>query len=257
MRPTAVLAAAALIVVVPPTATSGQQAARWVVEQRGSLVWWQIDPHLGHLWATTCPDDPSWQPGEGHSPNYYTNWSERRRIALNDTPDDRIPLFPRRTVRFLCRQAVRGVLTASGLESWEGAGGTISVAVDSLVTGLDLRDRFARTKVFDTARYPDMRFTIEEITHVQPGDTVRATVRGRFELHGVTTPLDVPVKAWLEGDLLRVVGSFAIPARDLTKVYGMSEFALGMGVKMRVWRMIHAGMDLVLRPVADAAGGAR
>jgi hypothetical protein len=257
MRLTAVLIAAALLIFTQSTGASGQQAARWVVEQRGSLVWWQIDPHLGHLWATTCPDDPSWQPGEGHSPNYYINWSERRRIALNDAPDERIPLFPRRTVRFLCREAVRGVLTVTRPDSWEGAGGTISVAVDSLVTGLDLRDRFARNKVFETTRYPDMRFTIHEIRDVQPGDTVQAVVHGRFELHGVTVPIDVPVKVWQEGELLRVVGSFAIPARDLTNVYGMSEFALGMGVKMRVWRTIYAGMDLVLRPVVETAGEAR
>jgi len=37
---------------------------RWVIDRKTSLAWWQMDPHYEHLWATTCPADPSWQPGE-------------------------------------------------------------------------------------------------------------------------------------------------------------------------------------------------
>src|SRR5882672_8525183 len=46
-----------------PAAAHAQM--RWVVDSRSSLAWWQVSPNLNHLWATTCPGDSSWRPGEG------------------------------------------------------------------------------------------------------------------------------------------------------------------------------------------------
>jgi hypothetical protein len=225
-----------------------QQPVRWVVEPRGSLAWWQMDPHFGHLWATTCPDDPSWQPGEGRSPSYYVNWSERKRVALTDAHDDRVPLYPRGAVRLLCRQAVHGVVMVGDIETWTDVTGSVSVLTDSLVTGLDMRDRFARRQVFDTDNYPVIRFTIEGVTGVQRGDTLRGHAQGTLELRGAVVQQSAPVVAWWEGEVLRVQAQFDIPAADLTRVYGMSQVALGMGVALRAWRTVHAGIDLVLRP---------
>ena len=59
-----VLAAAALCALA---AHDAQAQSRWTADKRASLAWWQINPHLNHLWATTCPEEPSWRPGEGRS----------------------------------------------------------------------------------------------------------------------------------------------------------------------------------------------
>src|SRR2546425_12029730 len=54
-------------------ASAGHGQARWVVEPTTSLAWWQMVPHLHHLWATTCPGEPSWRPGEGRSSGWAIN----------------------------------------------------------------------------------------------------------------------------------------------------------------------------------------
>jgi hypothetical protein len=258
MRMTYALHSLSVAAVLSAATLAAQEPTRWIVEPRASLAWWQIDPHIGHLWATTCPDDPSWQPGEGHSPSYYINWSERKRVALTDTRDDRIPLYPRGTVRLLCREAVQGVILVADPGGWDGVSGTVSILADSLVTGLDLRDRFARNRVFETAKFPSLRFTIHNVQDLQPGDTLRGVATGSFEFRGVAAPMTAPVKAWMEGELLRVVAEFEFPARDLTKVYDVPEMALGMGVGMRVWRTVYAGVDLMLKqvPATESASSA-
>ena len=58
-----------------------------------SLVWWQVDPHYNHLWSTTCPNDPSWQPGEGRDAGWQVNYKTRPvlRDALHDLSLHRLP----------------------------------------------------------------------------------------------------------------------------------------------------------------------
>src|SRR5262245_62263125 len=113
-------------------ALSAQQAVTWTVSSRTSLAWWQINPHYNHLWATTCPDDPSWQPGEGRSEGFYVDYLRRRPASEVDDTETRVPLYPRKTVRSLCRQAVRGEFTASDTVTFKDLKGTLSIIADSL-----------------------------------------------------------------------------------------------------------------------------
>src|SRR6185436_16707020 len=55
----------ALAVLAPVTVRA--QDIKLKVDERSSLAWWQMNPHLLHLWATTCPGESSWQPGAEHS----------------------------------------------------------------------------------------------------------------------------------------------------------------------------------------------
>ena len=57
-------ASAALLCLLTALA-SAQAQTRWVVDPKGSLAWWQIEPNMQHLWGTSCPQEPSWRPGEG------------------------------------------------------------------------------------------------------------------------------------------------------------------------------------------------
>jgi hypothetical protein len=40
-------------------------------------------------------------------------------------------------------------------------------------------------------------------------------------------------------------------AQDLTKKYGMSKVALGLGVVLHRWKRIHTGIDVILRPAGS------
>jgi hypothetical protein len=224
------------------------QSSRMRVDVKTSLAWWQIDPHYEHLWSTTCPNDPSWQPGEGRDPGLYTDYTTRPQTIAAGRSDKRIPLFPRYRVRPLCRQAVSGEVTIADTVRLRGVRGTVTVLVDSLTTGLTMRDVYEKRAVFQTARYPDITFAIDSLTDVQPGDSIRAVAVGTLTMHGVATPLRAPLIATRDPAGLRVRTQFFIPAPALIDVYHMSKVALSMGVIMKRWKTVHMGVDLILRP---------
>jgi YceI-like protein len=241
--------AAVVVLAGPLAAQSGP--ARWVIERKTSLAWWQMDPHYEHLWATTCPADPSWQPGEGRDPGQYTDYTWRPKTIAADRSDSRIPLFPRYRVRPLCRDAVRGEVTATDAATLRGVRGTVTLIADSLFTGLEMRDKYARRAILETGRYPDITFAIDSLVDVQRGDTIRATAVGTLTVHGNAKPMRAPVLAWQETAGLRVRAQFSVPARTLTDEFHMPEWALGMGVIMKRWKTLHMGVDLVLKPAGS------
>ena len=228
------------------TASASAQNIRYSAEPRVSLAWWQIDPHFGHLWATTCPADPTWQPGEGRSPQYYVDYIRRHDIKESGRRDARIPLYPRKRLRYVCKPAVSAVVEVSDTNSLTLVSAQISVLADSLFTGLDMRDAYARNKVLNTRQFPAIRFTVDSLTAVTPGDTIKATAVGTFELRGIRQPMKSPIKVWREGGGIRVRSHFMIPASHLHDVYEMSPLALGMGVRMGQWKDVHMGVDMLL-----------
>lgn len=260
---TARLLAALLALVVlglvggqPASAQASPDAERvqWRVDPSVSLAWWQVDPHYSHLWATTCPDDPSWQPGEGRSSGKRLNFLARKRTVDADRSDDRVPLYPRERVHVICREAVSGELAAADRIDWSDLEGTVQVLADSLTTGLDLRDGYAARAVFETGAYPRVEFAIDSIVSLEHGDALRAEAMGTLRLHGESREVSASVEVReFEEDGLRVLARFELPAKQLTSVYGMSRTALGMGIIMGRWKTVHAGVDLVLRPVAATA----
>jgi polyisoprenoid-binding protein YceI len=229
-----------------PTVLNAQQATL-TVDAATSLAWWQIDPNYGHLWATTCPEDPSWQPGEARSNSGRVNVSTRKKTSPSHHSDSRIPIYPRGTVSAVCRLAVAGSITAGDTVTWRNVRGEIRVLGDSLMSGLDLRDRFARKSVLETQKHREIKFMIDSLTNVQTGDTITAIAVGTFELHGVRKPMTAPVRAWREPAGLRVQTQFSFPASELTGEYNMSKLALGMGVTLGRWKTMHMGVDVILR----------
>ncbi|MGH9836985.1 MAG: hypothetical protein ACRD9Y_28495, partial [Blastocatellia bacterium] len=102
-----------------------------------------------------------------------------------------------------------------------------------------------------TTRYPELRFTIDSLVDVQPGDTLRATAVGVFEAHGVRHPARAPVVAWRDPAGFRVRAQFSVPATALIEEFKMSRWALGMGVVSRRWNTVYMGVDVILRPTAS------
>src|SRR5437867_3402788 len=70
---------------------------RLTVDPKASLAWWQMSPHLNHLWATTCPEEPTWRPGEGRSAGWIIDQAVKTKSKtgfqnVGDTIN--VPLYP-------------------------------------------------------------------------------------------------------------------------------------------------------------------
>jgi hypothetical protein len=224
---------------------------RWRPDPAASLAWWQVDPHMNHLWATTCPREPSWRPGEGRSGGWTTGGthgiSRQGYAAVSDTTI--VPLFPRPRVRAVCDEAVSGWIMVGDTAQWTGVRGEVVVKAKALFGGDTRRDEFMRETVLETNRFPDIRFQIDSLINVkQDGDTLRATAVGVFTTHGVSQPMKAGVRAWNEAGGVRVTGKFSIWAGELVPVYKMSRVALGLGVATQLWHSLFMGVDLLLRP---------
>lgn len=234
------------------TARGGAQAqARWRVDPQSSLAWWQVAPHMNHLWATTCPQDPAWQPGQGggiawDKPTYEIP----EQAFLGDTSV--VPLYPRYWALPVCEEAVRGEVTVADTARWQGVTGEVSVQAAALVTGEDARDAYAQRAVLQSNRYPKIRFTLDSLVDVRrQADTLVGTAVGMFSLRDVTKPMTASVQAWPEADGLRVLAKFRVPASALVPDYGLSSYALGFGVGLMIWQYLYMGVDLVLRPAEE------
>ena len=224
---------------------------RWTIDAGYSLAWWQVNPHLGHLWATTCPQEPSWRPGEGRGAGWLfgqglAGGPKHGNAGVNDTTI--IPLYPRYEVLAVCTEAVAGEVLVADTAAWRGVRGEVTVRAEALMMGEERRDAYTRQAVLETTRYPEIKFRIDSLVDVtRDPDTLRGTVVGMLTLRDVVKPMTASFRAWPEAGGLRVVARLRIPAPELTEVYGLSKFALGLGVTTRVWYDLFMGVDLLLR----------
>jgi hypothetical protein len=165
-----------------------------------------------------------------------------------------VPLDPRPKVRSVCNEAVEGVVLVADTVTWRAVRGSVAVKGAELVTGESRRDSYARNAILNTDRYPQVRFTVDSLVGMtRQGDTLRGTAVGMLNLHGVTKPMTADVRAWPEAGGMRVLAKIRVKAHDLVPEYGMSKFALGLGVGTRIWQDLFMGVDMVLRP--EAASG--
>jgi hypothetical protein len=214
-----------------------------------SLAWYQINPHLNHLWATTCPEEPSWRPGESHSGGWLGTGfrlSRQGNASVSDTVG--VPIFPRYEARARCTEAVEGEILAADTVTWRGVRGRVIVKADKLVSGDPRRDAFTKSDILDVGRYPEIRFTIDSLVDLRrEADTIVAKALGVFSTRGVGKPITAGVRAWPEAGGLRVTAKFHVPAEALTDEFGVSKFALGLGVRTNIWHHLFMGVDVILR----------
>src|SRR4029077_8791395 len=135
-------------------------------------------------WGTTCPEDPSWRAGEGANSQWRTTASHRRGAEAPDTID--VPLYPRHDVQPLCREAVSGRIFLPDTITWRRVHGQVTILMDSLEMGSTMRDRFAYSSVFETTRYPSVRYTIDSVVNlIRQGDTLVGMAAGVVSVRGV------------------------------------------------------------------------
>jgi len=230
---------------------SAPAQAQWTVDPKFSLAWWQVSPHLNHLWATSCPEEPSWRPGEGRSGGWTINpeLKTASRTGYQNVADTiHVPLYPRKRIETVCTEAVHGQVTLPDTVRWRGATGTVAVSADKLISGHDQRDAYARGAVLQANRFRTIRFTLDSVVNVtRQADTLRGMGIGQFKLLAVTQPMAAELVAWPEAGGLRVLSKLRIPVRQLVPVYGVSSFALGLGTGTRIWQDLFAGVDMLLR----------
>jgi hypothetical protein len=245
-----------LLAVFSAASPAQAQRARLAADPQSSLAWWQLNPHLMHLWGTTCPNEPTWRAGEGVSMSQAGAALKalRRRSGYAIVVDTiHVPLYPRRQARALCTPAVVASVTVDDMSTLRGAKGEVSVAAHTLYTGLKMRDQFLQDLI-GTNQFPDIRFTIDSLTAITKktapkGDTTYANAVGKFTFHGVTQPMTAPVRMFTENGKMRVIGKFTIPARDIVDVYGLSRQKLLLGINNNIWQYLHMGIDLVMSEV--------
>lgn len=240
------LFAAVLLLLGTAVSAGAQQATHWRAHPRTSLAWYQVNPHSQVLWATTCPDDPFWRPGEGRGGNWNLRGLPPPKKGMALTLDTIIPLYRRRAARPFCTDAVIADITVDDTLTWRGVRGTVSVRLDSLTSGLDLRDQTARRVVFNTTVYREIRFDIDSLGNIQPGDTLRAGIHGTFKFRDVERPSVGTIEAWREPAGLRVLAKLEMVPVDLVDVYGVSIHDIRLGLTSGVWHRIHFGVDAVL-----------
>jgi YceI-like protein len=250
----AVTGASTFVLFAGITSTLAAQTAsrgKWSIKPRESLAWWQVEPNYGHLWATTCPGDPSWSAGESRSSGY--NYRDEQ-VAVTAQLNSRIPLFPRGKVTPVCGDAVHGDISIADTVGWKGVSGTIVINSHDLTTGADFRDSYAHKAVLKTNAYPTIEFTIDSLTDVRvEGDTIRATALGQLLLIGKLHPKGARLVAWKVDGGLRVRGQIQVPAKDMTGSLGLSKFALNMGVVLGRWDTLYMGIDVVLKSPGTGA----
>src|SRR2546425_10143511 len=120
-----------------PAAAGAPAQTRWTVDPKESLAWWQVSPNLNPLWATTCPGEPSWRPGEGRSSGWYINPNLKlpRTGYANVEDTVHVPLFPRGTVTPVCVEATRGEVVVADTVHWRGGVGAGGVRGGAVLTG--------------------------------------------------------------------------------------------------------------------------
>ncbi len=66
--------------------------------------------------------------------------------------------------------------------------------LNTLKTGIGLRDRHMRDNYLETKKYPFAEFTgeIQESTEIAVGETKKVTAKGKFKIHGVEREIEVP-----------------------------------------------------------------
>jgi len=247
------LAAALLGSFFTIAAAPGQ--SRWIVDTKTSLAWWQVSPNLNHLWATTCPQEPSWRPGENRSAGWHIDPRLKLPSAGYANKDDTIhvPLFPRDTVHAVCSEAVEGQVLLPDTVTWRGVHGNVTVKAEALVTGEAMRDVMVH-QLLQAGNYPDIQFLLDSLGSVtKHGDTCVTTAIGTITIRGIHKPIIAAVTAFPDAGGMRVLAKWHFPSWMLLDEIVPKLNSTGLGANTRIWHEFFMGADLVFHQEAMAS----
>ena len=230
-----------------PLAVAASAQVRWTIDPSTSLAWWQVSPHLNHLWATTCPNEPSWRPGDNRAPG----WNIRPDLRLpeggfNNVDDTvHVPLFPRDRVHPVCGEAVRGAIVFPDTVTWRGATGEVKVLGEALVSGEGMRDMLMHASL-QTNNFPELTFTLDSVVGVtRRGKQLIGTAMGTLMVRAQPKPIVASIRAFPVPEGMRVLVKWSIDAHDLSSDWTPKLKHLGLGAKTNLWHWFFMGADLV------------
>lgn len=95
---------------------------------------------------------------------------------------------------------------------------TVDANLLSLKSDRDMRDNRIKTLGLESEKFPQSKFVLTQPISFQSvpkvGETVRATAKGNFTLHGVTRPVSIPLDGRWDGRDIQVVGSLDVRFAD-------------------------------------------
>jgi len=95
---------------------------------------------------------------------------------------------------------------------------TVDANLLSLKSDRDMRDNRIKTLGLESEKFPQSKFVLTEPINFKSvpnvGQTVRATAKGDFTLHGVTRPVSIPLEGRWDGRDIQVVGSLDVKFAD-------------------------------------------
>jgi polyisoprenoid-binding protein YceI len=95
---------------------------------------------------------------------------------------------------------------------------TVDANLLNLTSDRDMRDNRIKTLGLESEKFPQSKFVLTEPISFQSvpkvGETVRATAKGDFTLHGVTRTVSIPLEGRWDGRDIQVVGSLDVRFAD-------------------------------------------
>jgi polyisoprenoid-binding protein YceI len=95
---------------------------------------------------------------------------------------------------------------------------TVDANLVNLKSDRDMRDNRIKTLGLESEKFPQSKFVLTQPISFRSvpkvGETVRATAKGDFTLHGVTRPVSIPLEGRWDGRDIQVVGSLDVRFAD-------------------------------------------
>ena len=132
--------------------------------------------------------------------------------------------------------------------------GSASLTLVDSVSERDRREieRVTSQEVLESSVHPEILYEAARIAVAGGGAPLQATVDGTLTLHGVSRPLQVVVRVYPDGTMLRAQGEVALRQAD----YRIAPVSVAGGM-LKVKDEVKLAFDLVARQVPAAeAGGA-
>jgi len=97
----------------------------------------------------------------------------------------------------------------------QGSAVVVSVRLDDLTTGIELRDRHMKEKYLETNKYPTATLEVDKSKLQFPqGNSVSGSADARLTLHGVTRPVKITYRADGDSKQAKVDGSMRVNMKD-------------------------------------------
>ncbi|MCP4582748.1 MAG: YceI family protein [candidate division Zixibacteria bacterium] len=125
---------------------------------------------------------------------------------------------------------IRGFVAVDPTDVTIGAQAKFAVALASLKTGIDMRDKHMRENHLETDKFPEAVFVLHKVTSQNGGDLTdgqskHLTLDGDFTIHGVTQSITMEATVTfmaeskttepkIPGDILHIVAQFEVTLAD-------------------------------------------